>query len=98
MAIADESWDTNNQGQINNVRSWIPSYQEYTNVTTNNMHLSTAGGSCHNFNYESGHIARGSTLTITFNTNIDRGNNNTNTFSIDKDIACSTTLPVMCCR
>jgi hypothetical protein len=98
MAISFESWDTNNTANINNVRAWTNSTQQFS--TVGGFASSTQASSCHNLNYNSGDIARGSTIRIFLNGNVlgNGGQNNTNFFNIDKDIACSTALPVMCCR
>jgi hypothetical protein len=98
MALSMESWDANNAANINNRRAWTNSTQQFSNV--GGFAGSTLASSCQNLNYNSGDIARGTTVQIFLNGNVlgNGGQNNTNFFNIDKDVNCGTALPVMCCR
>ena len=61
---------------------------------------SSSQNTCHNLLYNSGDTARGTRLTVELNyTSGGNGGGVTdNHFNVQKDIACATNMPVLCCR
>ncbi len=93
-AISRESWSSANQAAIDQTPTWTVTDM----VRGDSFGNSSQANSCHNFNYPTGHIARGTALTVFFGTNIDLGNANANTVNITRETPCADSMPVLCCR
>lgn len=95
LAIATGRWDTNNQAAMS-VATWTPGLTQQGNTFGN----SYAGNTCQNFNYNSADVARGQTLTLSFNVGPIGGGGQTgsNIVEVQRDQACSTARKVLCCR
>lgn len=77
---------------VNNVETWFPfdTFHGFNATDTTN-------NSCHHMLYPSGHIGRGTTLTVFLNQAIDRGVTGHN-YNIKHSIACGGQKKVLCCK
>ena len=83
-------------GNFNNVDTWSVGPA----LDTGSFGNSTYRNSCQNLMYNSGDAARGTKLRVTLNRASDGGGGGLtgDAFDIQRDVACPTALPVLCCR
>ncbi|MSP71476.1 MAG: hypothetical protein EXR76_04680 [Myxococcales bacterium] len=83
-------------GNFNNVDTWSVGPA----LDTASFGNSTYRNSCQNLMYNSGDAARGTKLRVTLNRASDGGGGGLtgDAFDIQRDVACATAFPVLCCR
>ena len=97
-AIGAERWDTDNVANITNQPSWTVA-QAHGGIRFPDKSVSQ---NCQTLNYNSGDVARGASLLILLDVEShgdpNRGQTGSNLIDVSRNVACGTSLPVMCCR
>ena len=93
-----ERWDTDNVANITNQPSWTVA-QAHGGIRFPDKSVSQ---NCQTLNYNSGDVARGASLLILLDVEShgdpNRGQTGSNLIDVSRNVACGTSLPVMCCR
>ena len=97
-AIAADSYDQNNQGNIDGVPTWTVG--DVTDIHNGNHIQNTLGSTCQNFLYASGDASTGLRLTVDLDyTSIgNEGQVTSSVFHIRRDVNCAQSYRMMCCR